>query len=278
MRIISKIMTVIIASLVVFSCETRGPGPCCDNVPDEKVEISQKNDEVVENEVPTISTDGAYLTENQETFEPELVVVVDYNRGNFFVRGNIPIIDNKFAYDELEKTIRERLSAKGLSLSTDFLLVDISLLSAPDELRFTAIEKEWYRKNPSLGCYWSHPLYGIQDSPIGLSREVRREEIAQHKVKQLRIFLKNLRTMVTTRCEREVVLYAHCRAGTDRVGEIAACYMMQYGGYSYDQVMAENRKIAGGEIHVGTQNAIAWYAFYLRDTKGVTTIGKIEGQ
>lgn len=42
---------------------------------------------------------------NCRSFMPERVKIVDKSKGNFLVRGNIPIIDKKFAMSELKNEI-----------------------------------------------------------------------------------------------------------------------------------------------------------------------------
>lgn len=73
------------------------------------------------------------------------------------------------------------------------------------------------------------------------------------------------------------IIYIHCDEGKDRTGEAAACYLMQYKGYSYNDVVALDTKIAQRPIREHKLNAIRWYAFYLRDIEGISTIGTIDG-
>lgn len=70
----------------------------------------------------------------------------------------------------------------------------------------------------------------------------------------------------------------HCNAGKDRTGEAAACYLMQYKGYSYEEAIKLDFNIAERSVEERELNAIRWYAFYLRDIEKISTIGSIEGK
>ncbi len=61
----------------------------------------------------------------------------------------------------------------------------------------------------------------------------------------------------------------------DRTGEIIGSYMMEYMGYSYEEVLALDNSMAQNYRGTDIANALQWYATYLKEDRGIAIIGKI---
>lgn len=213
-----------------------------------------------------------------QNFNPEMVYLMDQGSGVYLFRGNMPQMNGFFDYSDLTARITEILAEQHIELPSNYFLLDLSFLHEPDESTAIEIEQDWFLVNPATGGLWANPLRGTLFDPIYIPACVRNLMIEYYDFDGLKTLIPHIRNLMEQAAEREVVIYMHCSLGKDRTGEAAASYLMQYKGYSYADAVALDDKIAGrsvGHIHL---NAIRWYAFYLRDFLGITTVGPIEGE
>ncbi len=270
MRFFSKFVFLIVLPFLTFSCSTPSPQQCCNNIP-APVHVTK----------PMFAKKGSsdkspleFFTDESGDFDPGRVQIVDMIGQNLLVRGNLPVIDKKFAYEELTQTIDKELHKKtGRDLSPNYLLIDISLL----QLGSFSVEHDWFQEHPRFGCYWNRPIIGSLLEPFAFKRSERMAYLRLGPVEELDLFIEEIHSMVSRNCGRPAVIYVHCHSGQNRTGEVIACYRMRYLGMSYKDAVKANDELTG-PIQEISQNAIKWYAFYLRDVKKVKSVGKIEGK
>ncbi|MEL7432048.1 MAG: hypothetical protein AAGI90_05945 [Chlamydiota bacterium] len=209
-----------------------------------------------------------------------VVVAKDETSGNFLVRGSDPVEDGAFQYEKLKEGLRELLAGEGFD-PDHFYLICYTFLNPFSNHKYLAAEKKFFSKNPQLGKLKKHPLYG---NPIDPTSSLLPVSIRNHMLRtgefdqldKLRELMQSVKSNLAGKLDRTAVIYWHCRAGKDRTGEASACFQMQFQGMSYQEALVTATKIAGRKPHEVSINAIKWYAFYLRDVLGVTTIGLID--
>jgi Tyrosine phosphatase family len=219
-----------------------------------------------------------YGYSEEQNFNPKMVYLVDVKNNIYLFRGDMPQMNGFFDYADVTARITEILSEEHIQLPSNYLLIDLSFLHVPPEEFDIEVEQDWFLVNPDTGSLWLNPLHGTLIDPLYLPACVRDLMIEHYDFDGLKTLIPHIRNLMEQSAERDVVIYMHCSLGKDRTGEACACYLMQYLCYSYADAMELNDKIAGrpvGEIH---RNAIRWYAFYLRDFLGITTVGLIEGE
>lgn len=226
----------------------------------------------------TPKTEISDYSEQGENFNPQMLYLVDRGSNTFLFRGNMPQMNGNFDYVDVTQSIADQLEKLGVSLSPNYKLLDLSFLNPKSESQEIAVETDWFAENPETGCFWLNSLYGSFFDPLDFPEEIRDFIIRHHDVDGLKTFIPQVRNFLQQSCTTDFVVYMHCNAGKDRTGEAAACYLMQYKGYSYDNAVELDFKIAGRPVQNHEMNAIRWYAFYLRDIEGMATIGSIEGR
>lgn len=209
-------------------------------------------------------------------FKPEMLHLVDQKNNVYFFRGNLPEQDHVFIYDTLISDIKDYLANQGMSLGSNYKLLDVSLLNFFREKKALDGEKEWFHKHKDTGRLLIHSIYGSLTNPVHLSEEIRNDVLRHYDMDGLKSLMKHLEKMMNEQHSHDLIIYVHCEAGKDRTGAVAACYLMQYKGYSYNQVISLDNQIAGRDIEVFCVNAIRWYAFYLRDVLNISSVGTIE--
>lgn len=216
--------------------------------------------------------------DNPVNFDSRKVFLLDQESNVYLFRGNLPLMDGYFDYSDLTNRVRQILAEQQIELSSDYQLIDLSLLHKRYYSVETAVEKDWFAANPQMGSFRLHPLYGCTTNPLSVPSLMRYYMTKCYDFDGLNSFMKELRKLMEQTSERDMVIYMHCDEGKDRVGEAAACYLMQYKGFSYLDALVHNFRIARRHVQKPQYNAVRWYAFYLRDVLGMTTIGPIEGQ
>ncbi len=226
----------------------------------------------------------ATYKEKPHILEPEKVQLVDYSQNTYLVRGNMPVTreegsgDRVFDYEAVMQVIGERLKEIGKTLSDDVIFADISFLNYVSDADSLDLEISWFDQHPSKGCIWVYPLVGTKINPVKQSKKTRGLVQQNMDVDGLTDFMGRLHQLVQSNCGKTFIIYMHCESGVDRAGEAAACYMMQYLGYSYEKAMAIDTELAGRPIKKVNHNAVRWYAHQLRDVKGMSSIGPIDGK
>lgn len=204
-----------------------------------------------------------------------LLYLLDESDHRFLFRGKHPEKDGKLCYEELRSQIREYVSKRGKSLSNDFKVICVSLLNW-FEFKERNAELGWFYKQPDKGMLFRFPIFGCFIDPLSLSPWLRKTLIRKNP-DNLHSLMHLLRYLLhgPYYSGSDVVIYLHCYAGKDRTGEAAACYLMQYKGYSYREAISINTSIAKRNLRRLSLNAIRWYALYLRDIRKISTIGPI---
>ena len=212
----------------------------------------------------------------EHAFRNPVLSLLDENCHTYLFRGKLPQYDDQFSYDELTKQFNVYLSQSGMKLSPDYYLLCISLLNCSDA-KERKIECDWFKSNPDKGCLWNYPLFGSLINPRCLAPGLR-ILFLRNDPDGIRSLIGQIRSIVkgSENSEKDVVIYLHCRAGKDRTGEAAACYMMQYQGYSFQQAVDLCKQIAGRKLRGPSVNAMRWHAYYLRDICHFQTIGCID--
>lgn len=208
-------------------------------------------------------------------FTPHLVYLLDKKGDTYLFRGNLPESDESFCYTDLIQTFNSYTTSP---LSSNVQLLDLSFLNYIAEDAEIKIEKNWFKKNPSLGQFQLHPLYGALINPCDLPSELREFVCNHHDVDGQKALMSRLKKEMEKPRSTDFVIYIHCQAGKDRTGEASACYLMQYKSYSYNDAVQLGQQIADRPMREMSMNAIRWYAFYLRDNLKIATIGSIEGK
>ena len=160
----------------------------------------------------------------QEIYDDTRTFLVDQVKGNFLIRGNMPLCeDGTIAYNEINAKLKTLLP-EGFDLSfCNF--IDVSLIDNQGEL-------------PSLECEFTS--YGAGTPPTAWPP-----------------YPDGILLEFDT--ANPYVIYIHCMNGHDRAGSLTACYQMQYLGVSMADAMAEGVKIMGHDWHTPYKHLIEWY-------------------
>ena len=218
------------------------------------------------------------MSERNSQFKSDTVHFVDYHTktGNYIFRGNMPLINNSFAYDQLMNTIRNIVKNKlHRTLPSDTFLIDISLINPVIEEQDLKRESLFFKQNPDKGILINHPIYGALTSPNSYPEELRKELEQIPSLGHLSRLVENINELIDTKNSKAQIIYVHCEAGHDRTGEVIAAYQMRYAQISYECAYSNANKIAGRLISGYSQSGLQWYAYYLKDIKNIKTIGDI---
>lgn len=210
-----------------------------------------------------------------ESFNNRVLCLLDQTDHTYLFRGKIPLQNGKFCYEELKAEILRYAEGYDLTLSPDFKLISVSLLNRFADRGECAVEEKWFSSHPDKGWLWRYALFGYGCSPHYIPKGLRKA-FYFIDVDGLRYFVRHLKHLVDCNYSEDVVVYMHCNAGKDRTGEASACYLMQYKGYSHQDAIAFNQKLAKRKLRKMSMNAIRWHAYYLRDVCRLDTIGQID--
>ena len=208
-------------------------------------------------------------------FNSEYLYLLDEVNNIYLFRGDLPQRDNSFCYNDLTTAIKVYLQNLEKPVPDDFKIFDICLLNHLAESEEIDIEKNWFHLHSETGKFRLHPLYGALINPCLLPKKIRDLTIHFDDIDGLKHLMKKLHKLLSSKSESNLVIYIHCKAGKDRTGEASACYLMEYQGYSYQDALALDLKIAKRDLRSLSINAIRWYAYYLKDVKHMHTIGEI---
>lgn len=211
----------------------------------------------------------------EKHFDNKVLYLLDERNNTYFFRGKLPLNEGEFCYEELKSQIKCYLSECNKPISENFKLMCVSLLNSFAERKEYQMENKWFSCNPGRGWFWRYPLFGNLLSPHYIPAQLR-QVIYFTDPDGIRYFLNSLNKLFNYEYGEDVVLYMHCKVGKDRTGEAAACYLMQYKGYSYQEAMSLNQKIARRKLRLPSINAIRWHAYYLRDVCHLPSIGQID--
>lgn len=206
----------------------------------------------------------------------DVLYLLDIKKNNYLFRGGLPEQNGQFCYGGLVKDMKACLTKQGKKLSDNFQLVVISFLNPVAEYEKIELEKNWFFANQDKGSFFLYSLYGSQVDPVHLLPSVRNFILHHHDIDGIKTLMKKLKELMDSDHKNDVVIYIHCNAGKDRTGEASASYLMEFKGYSYDDAVQLDHKIAGRDLRHASIHSIRWHAFYLRDIKHFSTIKKID--
>jgi len=73
---------------------------------------------------------GVYI---KDCFDPKRIRLIDFHKDSYLFRGNVPIIDGSFAYDQLKLSLNDVAIQNNHNLPDQYTLVIISLLNYRDD-------------------------------------------------------------------------------------------------------------------------------------------------
>lgn len=225
-----------------------------------------------------LSSADAWPKPKEVAFSPRKLRLVDYNpvSGNYLFRGNMPIIKGQFAYQELIDTMNQRSMEKlQAPLPEDIYIFDISLISKLGERHLLKQEQIFTQTNPDLVHLIHHPVYGAVSNPDYYPKSVLHIMLKLPFIGDVYRLVDKLSKLLNQEYSRPVAIFVHCQAGSDRTGMVIGTYQMQFLGKSYLEVIEEAEEIAGRPLRSLQKRALKWIAYYLRDSKGIQSVGAI---
>ncbi len=217
--------------------------------------------------------------EKHAPFKPDRLRLVycDDVSGNCLFRSNLPVTNAKFAYDDLVQSMRRAYRARiGLSLPMRFELVDVSLLNWFTDSQALQIEQGFFKLHPEKGKFVHHAIYGAISSPEAYPESIKEWLEIVPSMGEINDLQNTLGDMINTVHDQPQMIVVHCRAGHDRTGEVIAAFQMRYLNMSYQEAYAKANAVAGRPLNPLSRYGLMWYAYYLRDVLGISTVGDIE--
>lgn len=209
------------------------------------------------------------------TLIPSRVALIDKNVSNLLIRGNIPLVSGKFAYDEIAKII-------GCDLA-QYNVLDLCFIDNVGERGLWAAEVMAFGGNPdqypksSWPPYlnvpnWYPPQFVIGNKVNGYPGKMvwwPFEGIGP--TDDPKVFLHSpgwdfvgcidymnfLFSDITTK----FAIYFHCMLGADRTGAAHTCYLMKYKGMTLDEAAnVSNTCTSAGAPNQDYQRLISSFA------------------
>ena len=195
--------------------------------------------------------------------------------GTWLFRTNLPGVNGSFAYDNLVSYMQQRSIEANVSFpdvtSQKVKLVDISLLSV-NSYGDLMMEKNFFEANPDKGLFYNWPIVGSLVSPNWLLEAERIKEVAALNVSidNLPSLIPKIRNAVFSDVPSTIptMIFFHCEAGSDRTGQVAGSYMMQYHGYTAKQAFEWDNEVATRTIVQMSQNGLLFYCWWLTYQQG----------
>lgn len=228
-----------------------------------------------------IKHDPPLVTQKKKgvAFDPKKLRLVDVNpeTGNYLFRGNMPVINNRFAYNELLTTMNQRIMERlKAPLPENIYILDISLISKINESLLLKQEKQFTHINPDRVYLIHHPIFGAVSSPNIYPGTVLHAMLSLPFIDDVYNLVEKLRVWMNQERSRPMALFVHCKAGSDRTGLVIGTYQMQFLGKSYLEVIKEAEEIAARPIKTLQRRGLKWIAYYLRNTLGIRSVGEID--
>lgn len=206
----------------------------------------------------------------------EKVHLVDHNpaTNNFFFRGNLPVLNSTFAYDELKTYFQIRAQESGFDFPSQFTLVDISMLWLVEE-PFTDYPLEVnFWKDPSnhlLGNFTEWPIgySGLSLIPSMMTKDMARALAGKFaKIDDVYSKVVWLKKELDTKQMEPVVFYAHCHHGCDRTGYLVGGYRMINYGLTIEESYSKNLKECGRTQDYMATESMKWFCIDLENRMG----------
>eukprot|EP01133_Synstelium_polycarpum_P006096 gene6096-7061_t len=191
---------------------------------------------------------------------------------NFLFRGNEPRItvngQPTFAYQELVEYMVNRSTEAGVTMPDKFQIIDIKLIyGLKEEYADVYLEEYFFGNNTELGMFGINITLGDITDPNIVPATERMEMaklLSSWQKDNLPARIASYRQILETEFDMPIALYIHCECGCDRTGEIFASYVMRYMGWSFNDSINWDDKIAGRIIMPNHQWAAQWYCLYMQ--------------
>ena len=203
------------------------------------------------------------------------VHLVDYNEttGNFFFRGNLPVLDSAFAYEALSSYMRNRSAAMNVPFPEDFSLHIFSLLWIVEE-PFTDYKYEFdYWKTDErkkLGSFteWPISFSGLTVVP-SMMPESWAESVAKDfvKIDGMVDKVQTIRSILSTKLDKPQIIYAHCHYGCDRTGLMIGAYRMYYYDIKVEDMYRRNLEECGRTENYLATESLKWFCLMLKQER-----------
>lgn len=189
------------------------------------------------------------------TFDPKRVAIVDKTSSSILIRGNLPLIDGKYAYSKIG-------TALGLDLGQYQQFLSISLIDNTGERDVWAQELQAFGVSPDLFLSKNWPPYLHQpnwDPSKKLGTQLNKSvagSIIWWPIEGLpegtdpTVFLKSpgwdLTGLVNLTAsllkEPKTAIYFHCMLGADRTGALHAGYLIRHKGLGIEEALSVTSK------------------------------------
>ena len=168
-------------------------------------------------------------------FDKERLRIVARNDNHFLVRGNLPIANSTFQYDELREALDE------LTNTTRYRIVVVTLLNflTAKETRSRYIEDKFFegkvRINNIKVDYKQHFVIGSYLSPSQVPLWLRKIFIKYYDY----LTIDNMNGLmhkisVSMHSSFSSIVYLHCSQGIDRAGYAAGAFRMKFENASFE--------------------------------------------
>lgn len=211
-----------------------------------------------------------------DDYHPDRTLLIDVypqiDPTNFLFRGNMPVINGSFAYNEIVATMTSVAGKHNYTLPTNFTLMDVSYLNIFEE-KDLAIERRFFEAHPELGKFDNTVIVGTilpppQKHPDFIKDVVKEYiELSIDKLPDVMTYLHELLLQPTP-----TVIYSHCEAGTDRTGEVSGAYYMRYRNMTFTEALYIDNHVQDRDMYTLSRNAMQWYCFYLKFIKNYSQL------
>eukprot|EP01147_Barroeca_monosierra_P003631 gene3631-6210_t len=182
-------------------------------------------------------------------FEFNVEIPVGYSHYNMLFRGDLPITNHTFVYDELVSTMTTAAKdAANLTFPAKFYLIDLSLLN-PTELPDEIVEKNFFKNHPKLG-----QLFFFQSSRTVWQRMAK--NLTNWQLDKLPDKMMLLDQFLSVKKDLPNIIYIHCEAGMDRTGEMSGSYYMHSLNMTFQHALAIDNSIETRNIGIATTSSI----------------------
>lgn len=200
-------------------------------------------------------------------FDKSRLRIIGQNDKHFLVRGNLPIANDTFQYQELAGALDELTGTK------EYRILVISLLNflTAKETRNRYIEDKFFegkvRINNRKVDYKTHFLIGSLFSPEKVPLWLRKVFIKYYDfltIDNMNLLMKEISKGMNS--PFPTIVYIHCSAGIDRAGYASGAFKMKFKDEPFEQVVKENLEIMKqfrGHMHFNTYNGLQWYCLSL---------------
>ena len=177
-------------------------------------------------------------------FDKSRLRIIGQNDEHFLVRGNLPIANNTFQYEELAGALDELTSTK------NYRILVISLLNflTAKETRNRYIEDNFFegkvRINNRKVDYKTHFLIGSYFSPEQVPLWLRKIFVKYYEfltIDDMNLLMKEISKGMNS--PFKTIVYIHCSAGIDRAGYASGAFKMKFKDEPFEQVIKENLAI-----------------------------------